>query len=137
MNRPPCYLTADSILIFENEVLLIQRGRDPFQGKWALPGGFVDEGEKVLDAAKRELEEETGISGQNLVQFGAYGDPGRDPRGRVVSIAHWVLLEAKPEATAGDDAAEYGWFDLDHLPDLAFDHARILFDVRERLRSRH
>ena len=134
MKHPPCYLTADAILIVRNDVLLVQRKHEPFQGKWALPGGFVDEGEKVLDAAKRELQEETGVENISLTQFGAYGDPGRDPRGRVVSVVHWSLLEKQPSARAADDAADCKWFDLNDLPDLAFDHAQILADVRNRLK---
>jgi len=134
MNHPPCYLTADAILIVGNDVLLVQRKHDPFQGKWGLPGGFVDEGEKVLDAAKRELQEETGVENIPLAQFGAYGDPGRDPRGRIVSIVYWSLLETKPDATAADDAADCNWFDLNQLPEMAFDHAQILADVRNRLK---
>jgi 8-oxo-dGTP diphosphatase len=134
MKRPTCYLTADAILIVGNDVLLVQRKHDPFQGKWALPGGFVDEDEKTLDAAKRELQEETGVENISLTQFGAYGDPGRDPRGRVVSVVYWSLLEKQPETSAADDAADCKWFDLNDLPDLAFDHAQILADVRNRLK---
>jgi 8-oxo-dGTP diphosphatase len=134
MKHPPCYLTADTILIVNNEVLLVQRKHEPFQGMWGLPGGFVDEGEKVLDAAKRELQEETGVENVSLTQFGAYGDPGRDPRGRTVSFVYWALLEKKPEAKAADDAANCGWFHLNQLPEMAFDHAQILSDVRSRLK---
>ncbi len=134
MNYPACYLTADAILIVGDDVLLVQRGHDPFQGKWALPGGFVEEGEKVLDGAKRELQEETGIENIPLTQFGAYGDPGRDPRGRVVCVVYWSLLEKKPSTTAADDAADCNWFDLNQLPELAFDHEQILGDVRNRLK---
>jgi len=134
MNYPHCYLTADAILIVGNDVLLVQRRNDPFQGKWGLPGGFVEEGEKVLDGAKRELQEETGAENISLTQFGAYGDPGRDPRGRVVSIVYWSLLEKRPDVTAADDAADCKWFDLNQLPELAFDHAQILADVRNRLK---
>jgi 8-oxo-dGTP diphosphatase len=134
MKHPTCYLTADAILIVGNNVLLVQRRHDPFQGKWALPGGFVEEEEKVLDGAKRELQEETGVENISLTQFGAYGDPGRDPRGRTVSIVYWSLLEKQPDATAADDAANCKWFDLNQLPDLAFDHAQILADVRNRLK---
>ena len=134
MKHSTCYLTADAILIVGSHVLLVQRQNDPFQGKWALPGGFVDETEKVLDGAKRELREETGVENISLTQFGAYGDPGRDPRGRVVSVVYWSLLEKQPEASAADDAADCKWFDLNELPDLAFDHAQILADVRSRLK---
>lgn len=127
------YLTADSVLVVEDEVLLIQRGFDPHKGKWAIPGGFVEEEEGVLAAAERELQEETGISGVPLKQFATYGDPGRDPRGRVVCVVYWARLSSKPAATAGDDAAMCRWFSLNRLPELAFDHAQILQDVRTRI----
>ncbi len=134
MSRSTCHLTADAILIAGNKVLLVRRKNDPFQGKWGLPGGFVDDDEKVLDAAKRELREETGVENVSLTQFGAYGDPGRDPRGRTVSIVYWSLLEKKPQTNAADDAADCGWFDMNELPELAFDHGQILADVRSRLK---
>lgn len=86
-------------------VLLIQRKSDPFKGRWALPGGFVDENESLERAVARELEEETGISGVRLEQFGAFGDPGRDPRGHTVTIAYMTFLVAEAAITAGDDAA--------------------------------
>ena len=133
MNYPPCYLTADSLLVVKNEVLLIQRGREPFEGKWALPGGFIEPEEKVKDGALRELEEETGITGVSLRQFATYGDPGRDPRGRVVCVVYWRRLTEKPKVTAGDDAADGRWFDLNKLPEMAFDHAIILADARARI----
>lgn len=129
----PSYLTVDSLVVVGNEVLLIQRGHDPYKGMWALPGGFVEEGERVLAAAERELQEETGISGVQLDQFRTYGDPGRDPRGRVVCVIHYAKLTTKPVATTGDDAASCQWFDLDHLPELAFDHAQILQDFKQRI----
>ena len=129
------YLTVDSMIIVDHEILLIQRGNDPYKGQWALPGGFVEEEEKVLTAAARELQEETGISGVKLKQFATYGDPGRDPRGRVVCVVHWAKLKTKPKTIAGDDAAAARWFSLDDLPELAFDHAKILQDLRERLRN--
>ena len=134
MNRTPYfYLTADALLIAGTEVLLIRRKHEPFQGKWALPGGFVDPEERIPDAAVRELNEETGITRIALREFGTYGDPGRDPRGRVVCVVYWAVLSEKPSAVAGDDAAECRWFDLNQLPELAFDHARILQDARHRL----
>ena len=134
MRQPSCHLTADAILIVGDEVLLVQRKHEPYQGKWGLPGGFVDPDEKVMDAAKRELQEETGVENVSLTQFGAYGDPGRDPRGRTVSLAYWSLLENKPAAKAADDAADLAWFPLHELPDMAFDHEQILADVRSRLK---
>ena len=118
-------------------VLLIQRKADPFKGKWALPGGFVDENERLVDAARRELNEETGIEQADLEQLHTFGDPGRDPRGWTVSVAYLALVspdQLKP--VAGDDAAEVGWFTLAELPPLAFDHADILTRVRHRLADR-
>jgi len=133
MNRiPHFYMTADALLVAGNEVLLIRRKNEPFRGKWALPGGFVDAEERIPNAALRELEEETGITGVPLKEFGTYGEPGRDPRGRVVCVVYWAHLPEKPTATANDDAAECGWFDLDHPPEMAFDHAQILADARRR-----
>ncbi len=116
------------------QVLLIRRGQPPFQGEWALPGGFVDEMEDLEDAARRELKEETGLSVADLRQVGAYGTPGRDPRGHTVSVAYVGRLrdeEAAPRA--GDDAASAQFFPVTALPDLAFDHAVILCDALERL----
>jgi 8-oxo-dGTP diphosphatase len=137
MNFPPnCYLTADVLLLVSGEILLIRRGRDPHRGSWAFPGGFVDEGETVLAAAQRELEEETGVTGMTLQQFATYADPGRDPRGRTVSIVHWARLERKPESKAGDDAAETGWYPLEQLPQqMAFDHAKIARDFLAYLKK--
>jgi 8-oxo-dGTP diphosphatase len=116
-------------------VLLVKRGRAPFAGRWALPGGFVDEYEPPEHAARRELEEETGIRYEGpLTLVGVYGGPGRDPRGWTVSAVYaGVVREGVDLALiAGDDAAEAAWHPLDQAPDLAFDHADILADVRER-----
>lgn len=133
MRSPNCFLTADTALIVGNEILLVRRKNDPFKGNWCLPGGFVDPDERVHDAAMRELMEETGITGVTTEQFGAYGDPGRDPRGRTVSLVYWTRLASKPDATAGDDAAEAGWFPLADLPPMAFDHGTIVNDIKHRL----
>jgi 8-oxo-dGTP diphosphatase len=130
-----CFLTADAILIVGNEVLLVQRKNEPFQGKWCIPGGFVDPEERVLDAAKRELQEETAVENVALKMFSAYGDPGRDPRGRTVSFVYWCLLDKKPPAVAADDAADCNWFDLNALPEMAFDHRQILDEFRTKLKS--
>jgi 8-oxo-dGTP diphosphatase len=136
MERTPnCYLTADTVLIVENEILLVRRKNEPFRGSWCFPGGFVDPGEKVEDGALRELMEETGVTGVKVEQFGAYGDPGRDPRGRTVSFVYWSRLHRKPEVKANDDAMEAGWFSLEQLPPLAFDHGKIAQDIRRRLRA--
>ncbi|HET6268138.1 MAG TPA: NUDIX hydrolase [Acidobacteriota bacterium] len=128
-----CYLAADSIVISGDEVLLVQRKNDPFAGRWAIPGGFVHEDERLLDAAKRELREETGITEAALQYFNVYGEPGRDPRGRTVTFVYWLDAPKKPDAKAGDDAADCRWFPLPALPQLAFDHNRILQDALARI----
>ncbi|MFF7139411.1 MULTISPECIES: NUDIX domain-containing protein [Streptomyces] len=120
--------TADVVLLAAGHVLLIERGWDPFKGRWALPGGHVDERETSLAAAVRELEEETGITvpAADLRQVGAFDAPGRDPRGRYVSVAYTATLPTPLRPTAGDDATAARWWPLNALPDLAFDHADIL-----------
>ncbi|MEU5666520.1 NUDIX hydrolase [Streptomyces longwoodensis] len=120
--------TADVVLVADGHVLLIERGWDPYEGCWALPGGHVDAGETSIAAAARELEEETGISVPlpHLRQVGAFDAPGRDPRGRYVSVAYTATLPAPVPPTAGDDATAARWWPLTALPDLAFDHADIL-----------
>jgi len=133
-------LTVDIALVTRDakpRVLLIRRKADPFRGKWALPGGFVDENERLLDAARRELQEETGVTDSDLEQLHTFGDPGRDPRGWTVSVAFVALVSPEQlKPVAGDDAAEVGWFPLGDLPPLAFDHADILARVRHRLADR-
>ena len=116
------------------KVLLIQRGHDPFEGHWALPGGYVDAQESLEEAASRELSEETGLSTQRLEQFRAYGDPGRDPRGHTITIVFVATFDEPPAVTGSDDAAAADWFSVADLPPLAFDHATILDDV---LKHRH
>ncbi|MEU4265606.1 NUDIX hydrolase [Streptomyces sp. NPDC025273] len=120
--------TADVVLFSAGHVLLIERGWDPFEGYWALPGGHVNVGETSVVAAARELEEEAGIAVPvaDLRQVGAFDDPGRDPRGRYVSVAYTATLPAPVPPTAGDDARAARWWPLDALPHLAFDHADIL-----------
>lgn len=126
-------LTADAVLLKGNEVLLIRRGHAPFQGLWAIPGGFVEVGERVEDACRRELLEETGLKGDIVDLLGVYSDPGRDPRGHTVTVAYVLKVAGIVDLAAGDDADEARWFALDKLPDLAFDHARILDDARRWL----
>jgi 8-oxo-dGTP diphosphatase len=115
------------------EVLLIRRAREPFKDRWALPGGFVDENESLEAAASRELHEETGIKRTRLEQIGAFGDPGRDPRGHTVSVVFGALLARRPRASAGDDAGELAWHSATNPPKLAFDHRKILRKALERL----
>ncbi len=127
---PRPMVTVDAVILSLREgkrhVLLIRRARPPFLGAWALPGGFVEIDEPLEEAVARELAEETGLTGLELRQLHTFGDPGRDPRGRSISVAYWG--EAPPDATVagGDDAAEAGWFPLDALPALAFDHDKIV-----------
>ena len=129
-------------------VLLIRRKSNPFKDQWALPGGFVNENESLVSAAARELEEETGISNARLEQLGAFGDPGRDPRGHTVTVAWLTFFAAEPRTTAGDDAAAAEWVPYRSLAlgakaakpakstkriELAFDHARIVAHGYARL----
>ncbi len=133
-------VTVDIVLITRERkprVLLIRRGHDPFAGMWAIPGGFVEMDETLEAAARRELKEETGLKVDELVQLHAFGDPGRDPRGRTIAVAYLARVKAEDLAPkAADDAAEVGWHRLDQLPPLAFDHEEILACARERIRRR-
>jgi 8-oxo-dGTP diphosphatase len=118
-------------------ILLIQRDLDPYQGAWALPGGFVKIEEGLETAARRELEEETGVRNLYLEQLGAFGTPGRDPRERVITIAHVAIVNLfEHPLAAATDARNAGWFLIDELPELAFDHAEILAAGLRRLRSK-
>src|SRR5690606_25959161 len=131
------FVTVDIIVISPSndgpQLLLIQRKKEPFAGHWALPGGFVDEGEDLPDAARRELQEETGIEVFGLTQLGAFGKPGRDPRHHTVSVAFMTKVNASTIAVAADDAKNADWFTLDKLPPLAFDHADIVAEARKKL----
>lgn len=119
------------------KVLLIQRQHDPYEGRWALPGGFVEEEETLEEAALRELKEETGVENVFVEQLFTFGQPGRDPRGRVITIAYYALvnLEAHP-VEASSDARQARWFQVDALPPLAFDHNIILETALNRLRTK-
>ncbi len=141
---PFVYLTVDvvvlSVLDGELEVLMVRRGAAPYEGRWALPGGFVDPDEDLERAARRELREETGVGARSLRlhQLRAYGDPKRDPRHRVVSVAHLAVLPpgtAAMATRAGDDAAHAEWRPVARMlrSRLAFDHRRILADAVDRL----
>ena len=118
----------------ELNVLLIKRAETPFQGEWALPGGFVTENEGLEAAAERELVEETGVSGVYLEQLATFGAPGRDPRGHTITVAYYALIPSDNlELTASTDAEGVAWFGIDKLPDLAFDHDEILELALDRL----
>jgi 8-oxo-dGTP diphosphatase len=118
------------------ELLLIKRLAKPFAGKYALPGGFVHEDEPLDNAAVRELREETGIHEVYLEQLYSFGDPDRDPRGRVITVAYYALVPHTQALHAGTDAAEAAWFPLDHLPPLAFDHRKIVGYAHMRIRNK-
>lgn len=134
-------LTVD-IVVFgldaeDLQVLLIERDGKPFRGQWALPGGFVDVGESPDDAARRELEEETGLIEIFLEQLYTFGNPGRDPREHVVTIAHYALVNLNEhDVKASSDARNAAWFSINDLPKLAFDHSEILKVALARLRAK-
>lgn len=121
--------TADVLALTPGgDILLIERGWDPFEGCWALPGGHVDGGETSRAAAARELAEETGVrvDPADLLQIGVWDHPGRDPRGRYITVAYVALVPEGTPVVAGDDARTVRWCPLDDLPPLAFDHADIV-----------
>jgi 8-oxo-dGTP diphosphatase len=113
-------------------VLLICRANEPFRRMWALPGGFVDQDEDLPDAARRELKEETGIDCQTLKQFRTYGTPGRDPRGHTISVVYVSNIHSI-ETKAGDDAEKADWFNMNNLPEMAFDHRQIVEEYLQTL----
>jgi 8-oxo-dGTP diphosphatase len=115
--------------------LLIQRKRPPYQHMWAIPGGFIREGESLEEAASRRLVEETNVTGIYLEQLASFGAPERDPRARVITVAYYALVAAnKLTLEASANAEDVGWFDITDLPDLAFDHQQIVQAAWERLR---
>lgn len=125
-------LTVDGIIKRKNKILLIKRRNPPFQGMYALPGGFVEFGERVENAVVREIEEETGLKTEINKLIGVYSDPNRDPRGHTVS----TVFHLKPiggELEGGSDAADAEYFDVGNLPELAFDHDKIIEDFLEVL----
>ncbi|MHB8572722.1 MAG: NUDIX hydrolase [Candidatus Dormibacteria bacterium] len=151
-DHPRPGVTADAVVFTIRdsrlEVLLVQRGREPFAGSWALPGGFTEMEESIDETVARELAEETGLAGVWLEQLktfdrprrldaaGRIVDAGRDPRGRTISVAYFGLVGPDSVPTAGDDAARVGWFAVDRLPALAFDHHEILEYALFRLRNK-
>jgi 8-oxo-dGTP diphosphatase len=140
--RMPTLTMTTDIVIFtiraeRLEILLIQRANPPFKGSWALPGGLVEEDEDLDVCARRELEEETMVTGVSLEQLHTFGAPKRDPRGRLVTVAYYTLVRPdrlKPKAAS--DAASIRWFAVNELPSLAFDHGDIIALARRRLCAR-
>lgn len=127
-------LTADSIILCKQEkrtfLLLVQRNNDPFKGYWALPGGFMEINERLENTARRELQEETGIKPGRMTFAGIFDKPDRDPRGRTVTAVYLMRLSSCDQnIRAGSDAGKVQWFPLDSLPELAFDHRKILTTV--------
>jgi len=118
-------------------LLLVQRAGEPYQGMWALPGGFLEIDEDLEACAKRELEEETGISGVYLEQLYTFGSPNRDPRERIISVTYYALVPSdRLQLKAASDAADAQWFALDQMPSLAFDHQQIVALARSRLAAK-
>ena len=133
---PRAALTVDAVVfskgIDKTEVLLIQRGKDPWKGKWAIPGGFLEVDETCETGAKRELEEETGLTGISLKQFHVFDAVDRDPRERIITVAYYGFTnKSKHQAKGSDDASDARWFDIENLPDLAADHKKIIAKARE------
>jgi 8-oxo-dGTP diphosphatase len=118
------------------QVLLIKRLAKPYENRFALPGGFIDEKESVEAAAVRELREETGVNKVYLEQLYTFGEPGRDPRGRVITVAYYALVPESQSLHAGTDAAEARWFPVSGLPPLAFDHKKIVEYAHMRIRNK-
>ena len=134
-------VTVDCVVFGLDEgdlkVLLIQRGLEPYLGGWALPGGFIKMDEALDESAIRELLEETGVKDLYLEQLYTFGDPGRDPRERVITVAYYAIVNLfKHPVQADTDAHNAGWFSLDKLPELAFDHQKILTMAHKRLRGK-
>lgn len=137
MSKQNISVTVDAVVLYEeadtHKVLLVKRKNDPFQNKWAIPGGFLEESEVPEIGAKRELEEETSLKIEKLWQIGAFGDPGRDPRGRIISIAFVGKAASMDAVKGGDDAGDARWFDVQDLPELAFDHKKIITAAMDML----
>ncbi len=136
--RPMVTVDAAVFAFFEGKprLLLIQRKHEPFRDHWALPGGFVEMDEDLPEAAVRELAEETGLKGVPLEQLHTFGRPGRDPRGRAITVVSFGIAgQDQQRVEAADDAAQVQWFDIDHLPRMAFDHDEIARCATGRLRQ--
>lgn len=132
---PRAALTVDAIVFIKEQsetfILLIERGREPFKNKWALPGGFIEMEETLEQACIRELEEETLLKVDKMTQFRTYDAIDRDPRHRTISVVFSTELKTKEKVKGSDDAAQAQWFSINDLPELAFDHKNILDDFFE------
>jgi len=140
---PRPMVTVDAVVFTfsgdKAKVLLINRGKEPYKGKWALPGGFVDMDEELEDAVVRELAEETRLTGVQLEQMHTFGTVGRDPRGRMITIVFMgIATEGQTGIKAGDDAAQAQWFGIENLPkDMAFDHNEVVRFAIEKLMEKN
>ena len=137
---PRPMVTVDSVVFLLDKtrpkVLLIKRKKEPFRGRWVFPGGFLEMDEELADGAARELAEETRLVGVELEQMHTFGTCGRDPRGRVIGVAFvGTVGPDNTDVKAGDDAAEAAWFDIDQLPELAFDHNEMAKMAMEKMCS--
>ena len=136
-NYPHPAVTADCLVFARTDegmkLLLIQRKNEPCKGKWAFPGGFMDIDETTVDAARRELKEETGLVVGDLHRDGIFDAVDRDPRERIITVAYYTILDKPAEVSGLDDAAQAKWFSLTELPDLAFDHKEILQEAKRVL----
>jgi 8-oxo-dGTP diphosphatase len=138
---PRPMVTVDAVIFAVTpgaiKLLLIKRGHEPFKGQWSIPGGFIGMDEELDDAVARELQEETGLTGIHLEQLHTFGKPGRDPRGRQITVVYMgIIKEGLDRIKAGDDAAQAQWFDINNLPpNMAFDHNLVANFAVERLKS--
>ena len=128
MQRKSPVITVDAVIMKDRSILLVQRKHEPFQGFWALPGGFVEYGETTEHAVVREVREETGLETMIQGLLGVYSDPKRDPRGHTITVVY-MMTQVGGNLLAADDAAEVRYFKADELPRLAFDHANIVRDA--------
>lgn len=131
MNYKIPRITVDGLVFKDQEILLIKRKREPFKEMWALPGGFVEYGEKTEDAVIREVLEETGLMTKITKLTGVYSDPDRDPRGHTITVSY-ILKIAGGKLKPGDDSSDVKFFNINELPDLSFDHSKI---INEALKS--
>jgi len=127
-------LTVDGVIAIDEKIVLIRRGWPPFQGMFALPGGFVEYGESTESAVMREVEEECGVKTSIVRLVGVYSEPGRDPRGHVASVVYQLRI-IEGELNAGDDASAVELVDIRNLPELAFDHSKIVADFLKKIKQ--